>query len=475
MALDILPDELLLIIVSFVRPLDIEAFTSTCRRIHTIGEVRLAAHRALKARYGSLLIRDREYMEEGLQTDLTIINHPIRLFSDILDDPWIADYVNYICFECDQRGLYTTDLAEEETAILQTLRQREDVLSMPAFNFLTGDKREEWQEGILYSQPETLFAALLPLLSSLTRLRLTGFNYREDLLSEIYEHAQNTSTAILPQLTTVEAYQEHRQQGFLGQTLTLFSQFPSIKKLVGNCIVVDEDAFPSSAYSYASAVEVIALTDSGFHTKSDLSRVLQSTKTLKEFRYSGGHRMNPILIIDCKDIVEVLREHVAETLEVLSLTATDDWQSPVGSLQGFKKLRELEIDFELLGKGEDDESDMDDEDNELESGFHKAPSANEEETVPRAVDILPTSIECIVLKLQGHEDDIPAFLEDLETEEGPALPNLKKFVYHGRTLEDDAKAILKDAGLSIGRRQGYPFKASHDRFWDEDPGLPRDE
>jgi len=473
MALHTLPDELLFLIISFVRPSDVEAFTATSRRLHSLGNARLATHRALKARYGSLLVKEDT---EGLQTNLTIINHPVKLFNDILNDPWIADYVNYMCFECDSHSLRNapgnTGADEETTAMLRVLRERSDLLTTAEYNFLSEDQRRGLLDDMTNAEKSSSFIALLPLLINLNRLRLTGYSEKSFMHPNMYDTTQVPTGIILSKLSTVEAYNHDTEGAFYGHNLTLFSQFPAVKKLIGNCVLIEDEL--EVEYLRESAVEVIALTDSGIRERSALSCILRATKALKEFRYSFGFGMYSYqyLTISCREIVKELKEHVAETLEVLTLTMGEEKQARlIGSLKSFKKLRELEVDFEMLVNDEDEDEDSDIEVTSLESGFHEAPSEDDEETVPRAVDILPTSIERVVLKLQGHEDDVLEFLDGLTTEEGPALPNLKKFVYHGRTLGEDVKAVLKDAGISAGRRQGWPFKAQHDRFWDEDPGL----
>lgn len=78
-----LPTEMLLQTIDQISPDDIDAFTSTCKRIQTLAAERLARHTKLKREYSSVRLGGNNDHSYGT---------PLGFLYDVLNDPELAFY-----------------------------------------------------------------------------------------------------------------------------------------------------------------------------------------------------------------------------------------------------------------------------------------------------------------------------------------------------------------------------------------------
>lgn len=138
-------------------------------------------------------------------------------------------------------------------------------------------------------------------------------------------------------------------------------------------------------------------------------------------------------------------------------------------------MRELEIDVGSLIVPADDDTDEDDDtdaeddttfgeesdeegkDEALESGFYHEPQDEAaQDFVPRLVDILPSTIEKLILHIGRNEKETYLLLRGFASSKQSHLPKLTKFAYGGKvTLAQATVHELENAGIEVEQMGGY--------------------
>ena len=209
---------------------------------------------------------------------------------------------------------------------------------------------------------------------------------------------------------------------------TTFAQLPSVRILEGTVIIRFGDDFARSRPS--SNVHSICI-DRGIIQPEYFSAFLSAFKSLRKFTYTAS----PYSIWSPNAIVAALLEHASISLEVLDIGCQRSLRIRpaalfIGSLQGFKRLRHVGLDIEML----------------LLDGFAQ-----------KLIDVLPASVETLQLrhklKAPGWPDvtgsGIIAYLfSDLLELKEDLLPNFRKIV-SSKPIKRFFKVPIEEAGIVV--------------------------
>lgn len=263
-----------------------------------------------------------------------------------------------------------------------------------------------------------------------------GINQVE-LLNDIANEANNNpcSRASLSKLTTILpstgfGYDKRRQ-------LSSFVPFLTIRSVrnfyTGSCLAINDGRteipfelpYP---YTFHSSLEVVELAGTAVdptELKKFLTGLprLRSLKLCFEVKWHGcGGYANAAAIMDA------IEENTCETLETLSFSLL--WyhggrESGVKSMKRFKRLKEAELDINWLRGPPMEEHHVRWRDSEK---FFLSSD------IPHLVDILPSSIEKLILLVEKHQklpertSEMNKLFENIAPEKDRKLPNLKEIV-----------------------------------------------
>jgi hypothetical protein len=308
MSINDLPSEVFLIITRHIDPADIEAFALINHQSYSLCEERLVEHQALKARYKILRLPSEV--------------HPILFLNQLLNDPWLRHYVQYLQYQA------TISTPSDAYALLEY--PVEHILLQPEFSFLNDTDRTQWSLKLVDRTRSATFAALLVLLPNLRELRLCGDGHDESLYMAVSEGARRDGV-ILTKLEVVETgpgndFNElHDVEYDAG---ILFVALPSLRCLRFQ-YWKSYGTFPLGGhYLLTPMVECFEISES---ICGDLAHLLQHMEHLKELRCAT------VCEDDCaSELIASLAANEEQKLETLSLTSS---YNDCGPIAGFCELK----------------------------------------------------------------------------------------------------------------------------------------
>ena len=340
MTMSQLPDELLLHLLEFIRPRDLENFAQTCRHIHECSTKYLEKHRKLRARYSQVVLKWNEPKEGD---HFYHFQHPIFLLEKIYHDPAIAHYIEM--FEFIGVDIVTKQKRKDQTIegkIQKSLRNCHDARdALLAFQPFYGKLDFVDQQLALLSTGDRSagFLLLLQCLPFLERLRINDFFYWEH--SEVKGFHEILGS--LPNLHTVEVYSSSDAGDVQMMDLVSFAFCPNIRSIRGYQIYGLEAGKLSDGISNKgsgdishSNVESIEITKGSLALLGDLRDRFVHLRT---FRYSfntDAHQPSQCYLHHVFDIVQDLCTGFGKQLENLSLVQSTFGVDEVPTFTGFE-------------------------------------------------------------------------------------------------------------------------------------------
>lgn len=417
-----LPNELLLQVIDWTDPDDLESLSACCKQIHLLAEGRIKQHKTFKDRYTTITFDDAD------SKDRTVI-HPFVLLESVLLEPRIAHYPSVINLRSwPTKPTRSPHYLYPHTLSLEVAQRRaktihEEIKHCP---YLRPDQNAHGLESeVQHGNPDAAIALLLTLFPNLQALHatqhLTLFTSVWNMILNI-QHAQRK---LPPDAKLSQAFSKLTQVDISPssetlnidrtENLVLLSGLPWIQTIrVSNMFCPNHRGIPSE---YQGFVDVAATEVSIFESAIDpriLAGFLSNARSLKRFTYHHQPRgtlyveWNPLLLSN------VLQKTASDTLQHLDLTSsvqdfhtTLDTSPQVCSLRGFSTLKKLRIDSALLAS---DES----------YGISGTKGL---------VDLLPSSLEELVIVDKSDEEKAMARFEGLAELKQIFLPKLTRVMF----------------------------------------------
>ncbi|KAH8597008.1 hypothetical protein B0O99DRAFT_98423 [Bisporella sp. PMI_857] len=461
-------------------PHDFESLATTCKDTYAASGKFLAKHNRLRKQYRRFEYVDLDngpYEGEGEATAARLLFH-------IAMDPQIAYYIEHADFKWDDAFDETmAALMAESGDKLKRLLQESPYLQA------AGQDPEEWYKEITemdrdnyrYKYHASVF--LLTLLPNVRELALPavwllGFPNPDHpmetgpgapllaVLDTIPLRANDpkVSGAALSHLEAIYPNERfaYQQKCFL-EIYQPFLAINSVRRFFGGGCIAREHGFRLEWFTprynvYSSNLTHVELGCACIDA-TGLERFVSRIPALKSLRFSyEAKRCGRGRRWDAGAVMAVVEKEAGGTLEDLSISVISTYGSTgtgIVSMQGFAKLRTLELDIRSL-KGPPYISEPD-QSNELDGRLRDGPA------VPRLVNLLPSSIESLELITDMTDEKagcLQKLLRDYKTEKEARLPHLSHFLIRVEATPDDAngqmwKAIVDELltlkEVSIGR------------------------
>ncbi|KAF6232930.1 hypothetical protein HO173_008893 [Letharia columbiana] len=417
-----LPNELLSQVVDLTDPDDLESLSACCKRIHGSAEKRIKQHRNFKDKYTTITFDD------AAPEDQTVI-HPFVLLQDVLLEPRIAHYPGVINLRSwsikPMQSPYYLDPDTVSLQVAQRCTQRiHDVITQcpylrrerPADPEEPADPESEIQRG----NPDAAIALLLTLFPNLQTLNVTQRLFLYSNVRKMIYKIQQVQSKVPSDAKSSQAFSKLARVDVspTGDTLdsarirdlVLLSALPSIETIrVSNMFYPDYVGIwpPTPKFIDVAATEII-IVGSVFASRI-LAGFLSNARSLRRFTYQHlryrGHyaEWKPLLLVN------ILQEYTSNTLRHLDLTFTGQAEFPsletlshVCNFRGFPVLKKLRVDYALIAS---------DKHNDL-SGTQTL------------ADLLPASLEELVIVADADEEKAAAVFEALPEMEKRLLPKL---------------------------------------------------
>ncbi|GKT42797.1 uncharacterized protein ColSpa_02978 [Colletotrichum spaethianum] len=530
MALLGLPLELIQCIIKETIPESVENVALTCTSLHNASKIYLGEHNRLRKRYKhfSYSKYSREvrrgrprrncqgHWDPITQETGVELQGATELIQEITRNPVIPRYIQ----TADLKGNvgmtnYPDDIIDEDyedparqcqpkfprithEAVISQLRH---LLNDSPYVMEASVDSEAWLSGMLDDTSGHAEVLLLTLLPNVRELALP--QHRDQLPGRISGHLRygeetprsnrkiiwpvldalvrraNDPTIAEASLSKLEIYKPFTGTGYeCRNAMTINAPFLAIKSLreayIGGCIALDDGytgkPFDPEYPDYSPRLEKLELVGCTFGLK-DMRELLLRLPNLKclhfayETKWHGcGHNL------DAGAMMNTIMECAGETLEELSVWMMVHYGTAgrtLTDMKGFKRLKSLHIDgLTLLGP----EFEKADEDYEIESAPDICPL--DEMAAPRALDLLPPSIEKFHFQTEPvgdrHRDSsdrlkkcLGALFDGFIEEREQRLPNLQGVIVE--VYEDDMDVNLKEKLEHRGARVVLsPAKADPD-------------
>ena len=177
MTLFTLPNEIIIRIIDYLCPDDVENFSGTCKLLVELSTSRFEEHETMKKQYGYMeLYSIEDYCHSSYSS-------PIKLLRTIVDDPRIAHYPKALRilsydvedhenFAGDVWPIDSDDIEEEKRSLIEQYHGFRDLLS--DCPYLTDEEASDWPCRITVSEDDEAIALLLTLLPNLEHLTFWG-------------------------------------------------------------------------------------------------------------------------------------------------------------------------------------------------------------------------------------------------------------------------------------------------------------
>ncbi|KAL8872058.1 MAG: hypothetical protein Q9198_007278 [Flavoplaca austrocitrina] len=461
-----LPNELLLRVVHLTHSKDLDNLCLSSKYVFNLAERSRKRHLDNKKKYRTVVLGDTfTASRHGLDRPSAVV-HPAFLLRDLLRDrETISDYCESIKIggishdgrveDTDRYGQPTLD--EARIIALDTIARMDDLIdNEPLLNGCSS--KDEWRMDLaddMYNLPCMLSLVILRNVRILEVTRCCSF------LEKIFEYGSGTwdrnvdvSTTVLQPLDQLEEFRVYGDENDAGQSLPpllFFLKFPRLRKIYGKFV----HHLDFTHFGCWPMLEEICFEDCSCIDIDTMEQLLRGTDTLKTFYYhhfsSGGTEIesyNPY------NYIMLLRQYASQTLATFTciLTGTGEDYDPdyqydqmdVPSLQDFKALTHAAVDCSLFTV---DNVNSHYWDRQLDTGFFKQEDPSED--VPRLVDVLPPSLESLILHRPREPDELTGLFRDLQHLRSQRLPNLRSVtVKTDQPFEIDPK--LKNECRELG-------------------------
>ena len=384
MSFNSLPNELIYQISQRVHPADLENYGRTSSRIRLIAAPFMQEHRQLKAEYTKISV-----------------NHvaTAKMLYEMCARPWIALYPESVELSAHRswRNFEGHRHRERRALVAEVISKRSLVDEADLKHFLRrtrlipADEMDRWLEQINTGDEDYLFALMLACLPNIRRLTIrldhTKLEQVKEMIRSIKRQPPNAlGDKALSKLKDVYVLEKDTSDDGVCdlEMFPLLASLPGIQSMHGrNLVGMYRDCYRDGWLEYPGAsptIEHICLETCGMSVEG-LEKLCNSIKALRSFKYIahragwGLHRISDLL------------KNARGTLEELVLSTGSGQSRFIGTLRGFTALKHIKVDTDMLLKGE---------------------------TMSRAVDILPASIETATIAgnnlTRPHEE---RFLSDL--------------------------------------------------------------
>lgn len=430
-----LANELLLAIIDEVRVEDIEAFTMSNKRIHSLSQHVLEKHRAMKKKYSVFQLNSGT-----LKTlDVSLKVHPLVWIRKIILNETVASYHTHLYIEyrsADQAFIFTGLNSEIIKRIYSKLEQCQ---------YIQRKDLKEWKLDI-FSEFHSFDTALALLLTLLPNLQSIFFDY-----SSQWTHRTTCMLAWISKANQTDQTRPHALSRLISLDPTLdtyrwaftkpldfylpFTGLPSVRSVSGDRVNGHYNRYfgvPSMPHGFEDAEGVLKTFKSGITTIKFTNRKISSSGfedllcrigALQDFEYEyTGYELGGF---EPRKIVNSLLRNAGHSLVRLHLTDENPINSPdrwdngervphgkifIGSLREFQVLKTITVNNAML----------------VEKNLNTETGGKESFKIHRLVDLLPTSIE--KLSVDSHEQFcLPGNIFDgLVESEAQRFPKLKK-------------------------------------------------
>ena len=325
-----LPNELVRMMFTHVRPEDLENFAQISRQFHSLALPFLVEHRALIRKY-------RNTLECA---SITAFLHVV------ITNPRIASYVKKV--ELLPLATIQNALAEDELEIVTTAAVESECLRMVLDQDIA-DEKEYWRNEVRNGDEDILLAILLTLLPNLTVLSMnTCHDSQSKWYASVIEKANSATKPTLSKLKHIQLL-PGRMCGCDVLDVQKFSALSSVKVLSAEGIS-GWGCLPSISSDMNSEVTDLKLWDSSLEP-AELYEFLRGFTKLQNFTFSSYIRSlseNGAFMIRSR-----LLAYCKATLRSLTLLCPDPAQLTfMGSLRDFEMLREIYTEWSFLDPDE---------------------------------------------------------------------------------------------------------------------------
>ena len=309
-----------------------------------------------------------------------------------------------------------TSAKDDERFIQDTLKPLQaDLMEIAsASEYFPSDTLQRWIacEASNYGR-DLVLCILIILLPNLKKMRLTDFSWRTMLIQvlEIVAEANLSrkrsagNPAALSKLTEV-SIDGHSEE----QDVSIFQHFAALPSMccldglrVGSCV--------EAARCYAAYCNIteITLMESSLSAE-DMSHLLRNIRGLKKFHYWTDEGWEDERT-EAYQILNVLRDHARDTLEELTLVGFECPgsipEAGCGSLRDFRVLKSAWVRFDVYSRYFALYKSLE--------VFGKIDFKSWQNDIPRLIDLLPPSMERIILRVPGfiNEKRLLAGLDDM--------------------------------------------------------------
>lgn len=474
-----LPNEILYKIIDQIHPDDIINFSLSLKHLHAVSRDAVSLHLQRKSIYEDVHLHGCYRHAPN--------SHPLVAIQHICMDWKIGEYPKSLTFKCCGRNPYNSGdeddiekekeqykvAKEEDDLLISTImeeiqdyiQERAADLGVPKTSGLgPRDLRSEYESDLNPFNVEASFkkvikgdrvamlALLLLFIPNLKVIRFKSCTWgNDDLRHAIHwiseQNLQRSSNAPKPLMDLSQIRLLGRFDLWRGETFEAFMPFatlPSMRTIFGEYVegldrAEDKWKFPP----HTSKVTEIVLQHSAIRAEY-LDQLLIGIKALKRFTYNrhvytkDPNELYQFCPVEIHQIIGVLLEHAKHSLEFLSLTGVcflrareSDIHACKGSLRDFKVLKEVILDSNIYV--------------ERASYARQRFNPNEITYVGKGyhisrhlVDVLPPSIETVMLIGNEMADHAPGLLVNFVEQKELRLPKLSKlFIGRDRRYPND--------------------------------------
>ena len=272
-----LPDELLVQIMNYLLPDDVDSFSESREEFHTISARILPKHEQLKHRYSEVSCG---FFDHGA-------HHSLFLLREICKDSDIVWYVKsmYIGLCADNEAGGNREQWDEARSI--AVECKDGIIKMvEACPYLDDEERKRWINATLSCHENTVVALLACMFPCLKGIRITNNydSYELNFLVRKISQANNLSPGGSHALSKLEWLREESSMRAIFvqmESLQPFSALPSMRRYVGQYLVRKFEWIPIWRNSTISSLE---LNKSMIHVGA-LRSVFSGIANLRNFRY----------------------------------------------------------------------------------------------------------------------------------------------------------------------------------------------
>ncbi|KAL9032710.1 MAG: hypothetical protein Q9180_006345 [Flavoplaca navasiana] len=472
-----LPNELLLQVVQFTHPKDLDNLCLSSKHVFTLAEAIRKRHLNNKKKYRTVVLGDTCTASRHVNDQPAAVVHPAFALRDLLRDrESMFDYCEIIKIggiaydgQIKDRARYEQPTLDKARVIsLDTIARLDDLMDNESL--LNGCDKDSWQLELTHDMYH--FSCFFSLIS-LRNVRILEITRCDGFLEKVFDcssgvwdrnvDVSRTTLQPLGQLQEIRLYGDDDDARQDLPPLPFLLKTPRLRKIYGNfaCTSLYEDELSYPEGCWPMLEEFYFGEESSIATKA-IEQLLRGTRTLKKFYYHHYHcgygldneSYNPFYYI------MLLRKYEVQTLASFTCFRTgsrenydpDYWYKnlDVPSLQDFKVLTHAAVDCSLFIN---DNIISDHWDRPLNTGFFKLEDPCKDDPrsvdVPRLVDVLPPSLESLVLHRPREPNELTGLFRDLQHLRSQRLPNLRSVTIRtDRAFEVDPK--LKNECRELG-------------------------